>query len=124
MKTNDVAVLAALAVGGVLLMNRAKGLTPAATKSQQPATMNMQGDVWQKLLGNGWQMLADATRSDGGPAFLMKNWLGQTVTSDGKPISQQYMGLAPTTYGMEIPVDVSFGGVDFEDQLFTYGKYF
>jgi len=127
MKTNDVVVLAGLAVGAVLLMNRAgaaKGMLPAGSKSTQPATVNLQGDVWQKLLGNGWSMLADATRADGGPEFLVRNWLGQTTTTDGKPISEQYMELAPTTYGLELPVDTSYNGTDYESQLFTFGRYF
>lgn len=127
MKTNDVVVLSALAVGAVLLMNKAgakAGKVRAGVASSEPASVNMQGDVWKALLGNGWTALRDAATDTGGPAFLMKNWLGQTVTSDGKPVGQEFMELAPTTYGLEIPVDTSFGGKDYESKLFTYGDYF
>jgi hypothetical protein len=127
MKTNDVVVLAGLAVAGVLLMNRAaaaKGVLPAGSLSRPAPTVNVNDGVWNALLGEGWKALKDASTSSGGPAFLMKNWLGQTVTSDGKPVGQEFMELAPTTYGLEIPVDTSFGGFDWEDKLFQFGEYF
>ena len=65
-------------------------------------------------------MLADATRSDGGPAFLMKNWLGQTVTSDGKPVGQELADMFPASYGEMLPVDVSLGGTNYAADLFDY----
>jgi hypothetical protein len=61
--------------------------TPPQTQS-----VNMNGDMWTRLLGDGWRNLAGAQNSDGSAAFLKKNIFGQVTTGDGKPVGGEDPG--------------------------------
>lgn len=60
----------------------AAGLLPT---KQQNITANVNGDMWARLLGEGWRNLVGAQNPDGTKAFVT-NSFGQVTTSDGKPI--------------------------------------
>lgn len=110
---NNILILVA-AVAAVVMLNKAKAATaPAGTKSAPAPVINANGALWSALMGGGWKAIADAKNSDGSPAFLMTNDYGQIVTSDGKPVGQEYSDLFPATVGNMMPVDVSLGGTDY-----------
>lgn len=124
---NDTVVLAALAVAAVLLINKqgaAAGATGVKSSTAQP-TVNVQNSLWTSLLGTGWTMLKDAQNADGTAAFLEKNFFGQTVTSDGKPVGGELAAMFPGLYGGFLPVDTTAasGGTDYLKDLFTYSSY-
>jgi hypothetical protein len=76
----------ALAAGGMTAAQlQAAGLM--YTPENRP-TANVNGDMWTRLLGTGWQYLQNAQNADGSPAFL-KNIFGQVTTTDGKPVSDR-----------------------------------
>jgi hypothetical protein len=60
----------------------AAGLLP--TKAQN-ITANVNGDMWARLMGEGWRNLLGAQNADGTKAFVT-NSFGQVTTSDGKPV--------------------------------------
>jgi hypothetical protein len=60
----------------------AAGLLPSKA---QNITANVNGDMWARLLGDGWRNLIGAQNADGTKAFVT-NSFGQVTTSDGKPI--------------------------------------
>jgi hypothetical protein len=72
----------AQAAGMTVAQKQAAGFlnTPAQQK-----TVNVNGDMWARLLGDGWRNLTTAQNTDGTPTFV-KNTFGQVTTSDGKPI--------------------------------------
>jgi hypothetical protein len=55
--------------------------SPAQTKM-----VNANGDMWTRLMGDGWRNLTSAQNPDGSAAFL-KNMFGQVTTGDGKPVA-------------------------------------
>lgn len=60
----------------------AAGLLPSKA---QGITANVNGDMWARLMGEGWRNLIGAQNADGTKAFVT-NSFGQVTTSDGKPI--------------------------------------
>jgi hypothetical protein len=117
--SKDAILLIAVAAGAFMVM-KSKAATAAKPVAVAPApTKNVNDQLWTSLLGEGWKMLKSAQNSDGSPAFLMKNWLGQTVTSDGKPVGSQLQDLLPATYGTFMPVDLSdpSSGIDYLSEL-------
>lgn len=114
---NNILILVA-AVAAVVMLNKAKAATaPAGSKSAPAAVNNANGALWSALIGGGWKAIADAKNGDGSPAFLMTNPFGQIVTSDGKPVGQEYSDLFPATVGGFMPVDLSMGGTDYLSQI-------
>ena len=106
---NNILLLGA-AVAAVLVLNKAKAKTAPAGSASAPAAMtNLNGQMWSSLLGGAWKLIPDAQNADGSLAFLKTNWLGQVVTSDGKPVGQDYNDLMTGT----APVDFSLGGTDY-----------
>jgi hypothetical protein len=116
---NNTLILALAAVCAVLVMNKAKTATaPAGTASAPIQNTNVNDQLWKSLLGNAWTSLRDAQNPDGSQAFLMKNFLGQTVTSDGKPVGQEYAAQFPATFGLMMPtVDTTMGGTDYASSI-------
>jgi hypothetical protein len=117
---NNNALLLALVAAGVFVMMKRTAATATKAPVLAPTpTKNVNDQLWSSLLGGSWKLLTDAQNSDGSPAFLMKNWLGQTVTSDGKPVGAQLQDLLPATYGTVMPVDLSdpTSGVDWLSDL-------
>ena len=110
MSNKDIVLVAALAVGAAIYMKRAKAApTVTAPKGNQVQTNNVQDQRWNALLGGAWKLLKDAQNKDGSPAFLMKNWLGQTTTSDGKPVGDQLGDLLPYAYGDGVSDTLDYG---------------
>ncbi|OEZ93475.1 hypothetical protein JAB8_05910 [Janthinobacterium sp. HH106] len=110
MSNRDIVLVAALVVGAVLYMKRAKASpTTTVPKGGQVQTNNVQDQRWNAVIGGAWKFLKDAQNKDGSPAFLMKNWMGQTVTSDGKPVGEQLGDLFPYAYGDGMTDSVSYG---------------
>lgn len=113
-------LIAAVAVGAVMVLNKAAAQAkPAGSRSAPIQNTSINDQLWTKLLSGGWTGLRDATNSDGTAAFLKRNFLGQTVNSAGVPISEQIVDILPVTYGSsDIVVDVSGGdGVDWLGKL-------
>jgi hypothetical protein len=96
--SKDIILITAIAIAAVLVMGKQKqaagagmtaaqkaaaGLTYSAAQQQ---SANMNGDMWTRLLGDGWRTMVSAQNSDGSAAFL-KNIFGQVTTSDGKPVA-------------------------------------
>jgi hypothetical protein len=82
-----------VAIGGAVLLvlqkqAQAAAVSPKASSSTINAakTVNVNSDMWSRLLGDGWRNMVGAQNADGSAAFLMKNMFGQITTSDGKPI--------------------------------------
>lgn len=120
MNNNNLVLMAGVAVGAVVLLNRAKAATaPAGTKSAPVPNTSVNGQLWSALLGGGWKAITDAKNADGSQAFLQTNGWGQIVTSDGKPVGREYQDLFPNTYGDQVPVDLTAasGGVDYLSAL-------
>ncbi|MYN45795.1 hypothetical protein GTP23_12130 [Pseudoduganella sp. FT93W] len=52
---------------------------------EQRQTANVNGDMWTRLLGDGWRNMVSAQNSDGTRKMVVNDW-GQVTTTDGKPI--------------------------------------
>jgi hypothetical protein len=118
MNKNMIFILAA--AGAVLMMSKqARATAPAGSASRPIPSTNVNDQLWTSLLGGGWKMLRDAQTDSGTAAFLKRNFLGQVVTSDGKPVGQEYQDLLPATYGEFMPVDLggASGGVDYLSEM-------
>jgi hypothetical protein len=95
MKSTNLILLAAIGAAVLLVVKKqaqSAGMTVAQKQQagllytpQQQQSVNMNGDMWSRLLGGGWQNLVSTQYSDGSPAFLKNVW-GQVTTSDGKPV--------------------------------------
>ncbi len=110
MSNRDIVLMAALVVGAVLYMKRAKAApTTAAPKGNQVQTTNIQDQRWNALASGAWKLLKDAQDKEGGAAFLMKNWMGQTVTSDGKPVGEELGDMFPYAYGDGVSDSIDYG---------------
>lgn len=124
MSDAKILILAAVAAGGaVFMMNRAKAATrPAGSASAPIQNKNVNDQLWTSILGGAWKVLNTAKNQDGTIGFLKKNFLGQTVTSDGKPVSEALIDMFPATYGdygdIDYTSDVGGGGEAFIDNLF------
>lgn len=89
MSAKGMIVLGAVGVAGFLVFQKMKAGTttaarPGTTGSTLPA-MNMNGDMWGRLMGGAWSQLLNASTGSG-PAFVMKDQFGRVVTSDGRPV--------------------------------------
>jgi hypothetical protein len=90
--SKNILLLAAIG-GAVLLVLQKQTLAAAAAKPQQPQiyrppntqTVNMNGDMWTRLLGDGWRNLTNGQNADGSAAFIKNVW-GNITTGDGKPV--------------------------------------
>lgn len=52
---------------------------------QQTQTANVMGDMWTRLMGDGWRNMVKAQNEDGSRAMIVNDW-GQVTTTDGKPV--------------------------------------
>jgi hypothetical protein len=124
--SDNTLLLVVVAAGAVVLLNKNKTVAAAVGIAPAPSTQtnNVQNDLWKSLLGTGWTMLKGAQNTDGSAAFLEKNFFGQTVTSDGKPVGSELLNLFPSTYGQPSVVDTTLGdGVDYLKDLFSFSAY-
>lgn len=89
--SKELILVAAIGAAVLLVVNKqaqARNAAPAQVQGYVPAqrpVSGVPGDMWTRLLGEGWQYLKNAQNADGSPAFL-KNVFGQVTTSDGKPV--------------------------------------
>lgn len=120
MSSKDILVLAALGVGAVIYMqSRKKTAVVGGTNPNNSNTKNVSDQLWTSLLGGAWTMIRDAKNPDGTLAFLKKNWMGQTVTSDGKPVGSQLAEMFPYAYGDGVQDSVDYGSTpNYIDGLF------
>jgi hypothetical protein len=113
-------LIAAVAIGAVMVLNKAAAqVAPAGSRSAQLPSNNVNNQLYTEIMGGAWASLRDAVNSDGSRAFLMKNQMGQTVTSTGIPISEVWEEPLPVTYGNYIPIEVGApgGGTDYLGQM-------
>jgi hypothetical protein len=106
------------AVGAMLVMSKkARAATStAALPGASPVANNVNNQLWSKVLGGAWKALvANGTNTDGTP-FLMRNDLGQVVTSDGKPVESVYADMTGALSGGVDTTEAS-GGVDYLGQM-------
>jgi hypothetical protein len=73
--------------GGALLTTAQKAQMGLIYTAPQAQSANVNGDMWTRLLGDGWRQMVGAQNSDGSAAFLKRGLFGQVTTSDGKPVS-------------------------------------
>lgn len=102
------------AVGAVLVMSKRATAAPrtAALPGASPVANNVNNQMWAKVLGGTWKALvANGTNTDGSP-FLMRNDLGQVVTSDGKPVESIYSDITGALSG-GVDTSEASGGVDY-----------
>ncbi|PJJ17821.1 hypothetical protein CLU90_1001 [Janthinobacterium sp. 67] len=110
MSSKDILVLAALGVGAVIYMqSRKKPAVVGGTNANNSNTKNVSDQLWTSLLGGAWTAIRDAKNPDGTMAFLKKNWLGQIVTSDGKPVGSQLAEMFPYAYGDGVQDSIDYG---------------
>jgi hypothetical protein len=93
--SKNILLLAAIGGAVVLVMQKqaqAAGLTTAQKQQQgmlytqqQQQSANVNGDMWARLLGDGWRNMVTAQNQDGSASFLKNMW-GTVTTSDGKPV--------------------------------------
>lgn len=116
MNKNMMFLLAAVAAVLVMSKKAKAAASPAATPGASPIATNVNNDLWAKVLGGTWKALvANGTNTDGTP-FLMRNDLGQVVTSDGKPVESIYNDITGALSGGVDTTDAS-GGVDYLGQM-------
>lgn len=115
-------MVVAVAVAAVLILNKAATAATSGAKSAPVKNTNVNDQLWSSLLGGSWKALTDAKNADGSQAFLMKNALGQAVTSDGKPVGEEWQRMFPATYlqGAGLPVEIGTAG-DSTDYLAQLG---
>ncbi len=87
-------VLSKQAQAGAVTVSTTRPLTNAEKANMgliytapQQQSANIMGDMWTRLMGDGWRNLVSAQNDAGGPAFIYKNSMGQIVTGDGKPVA-------------------------------------
>jgi hypothetical protein len=95
---------------------QAAGLLYAPPKTQQ---VNVMGDMFTRLLGDGWRNLSSAQNSDGSPAFIKNVW-GQVSTSDGRPVGGEDPGAAYMEALAGIPSD---SGQNYLASISPYDAY-
>lgn len=121
----NILMVALVAVGAVMVLNRAAVAATPVAKSAPVKSTNVNDQLWSSLLGGSWKALTDAKNPDGTAAFLMKNGLGQTVTSDGKPVGEEWQSMFPATYlqpaGLPVEIGTTGDSTDYLEKL-GYGK--
>lgn len=104
--SKDLILMAAIGAAVLLVLSKqaqAAGSAVAMTTAQKQAagllytapqtqSANVNGDMWTRLLGDGWRNLVGAQNTDGTAAFLKKNMFGQVTTGDGKPVGGEDPG--------------------------------
>jgi transcriptional regulator of nitric oxide reductase len=85
MKKQATAATAQAVAAGGALTNAQKAAMGLIYTPQQTQVANVNGDMWARLLGDGWRNLVGASNKDGTQAFVTNSY-GQVTTSDGKPI--------------------------------------
>lgn len=123
------------AIGAAVLMvlskqSQAAAAAPMTTAQKQAAGLlytapqtqsaNMNGDMWTRLLGDGWRNLAGAQNSDGTAAFLKRNIFGQVTTGDGKPVGGDDPLAAYTQVLAGVPTD---DGTNYLASISPYDSY-
>lgn len=124
MSDKNMVMVALVAVGAVLMLNKAGAANlPAGSKSAaQPAT-NVQNQLWSNLLGDGWRAIASAKNADGTAAFLKRDFFGNVTTTDGRNVGGDLQEVAAITYGNLAPVDIAApqDEIDYTKILGGYG---
>jgi hypothetical protein len=127
MKTSDLALLAAVGAAAYMLIAKS-GAAGAVRPIAAPPSMNVNSDMWTRILGGAWKQLEGTQTQGGSLSFLKKTFGGQVTTSDGKPIGSGdpiadwinvNTGLNGEVYGGEDPFVVNdlFGGRDYTDPM-------
>lgn len=127
MSAKTVIVLAALGVAGFMVYQKTRAGTMARPVTQAPTnqpSMNVNSDMWAKILGDGaWMNLLGTSNGSGGQAFTMTDGYGRYTTSDGVPIgSGDYLSdFVSANTGLPSLVDEYYGRAlyDSTDDLVT-----
>ena len=85
---------------------------PSQSNSPSPVTTNVNNQLWSKVLGGAWNALVEKGSSTDGAPFLMRNDIGQVVTSDGKPVNSIYSDITGALSG-GVDTSEASGGVDY-----------
>lgn len=96
---------------------QAAGLLYTAPQTQ---SVNVNGDMWTRLLGDGWRNLAGAQNADGTAAFLKRGMFGQVTTSDGKPVGGEDPGAGYFDVLAGLPSD---SGQNYLESISPYDRY-
>jgi len=100
--SKNVLLFAAIGAAVLLVVNRSAKAAPTGSGAamtnadkqkygllytpEQRQMANVNGDMWTRLLGDGWRNMVSAQNSDGTQKMIVNDW-GQVTTTDGKPIS-------------------------------------
>lgn len=88
--SKQIIVVAALGAVAFMVYQKTKAEVATRPVTQAPTdqpSVNVNGDMWAKILGSGaWKQLLGGTEANGAQAFVMRDWLGRPVTSDGVPV--------------------------------------
>jgi hypothetical protein len=120
MSDNRIIILAVVAGGAYLLMNKARAAAPAVPAGQQlvkptqGVITNFNGDLWGSLIGNTLGALVNPST---GKSLLGLNGFGQWVSSDGKPVSSTITDAIGKDLGVSDEIDY-VGGTNYLDALF------
>jgi hypothetical protein len=108
-------LMAAVAVGAVLFLNKTAAAQTAGSKSAPIKNININDQLFTSTIGGGWTNYRDALNPDGSPAFLMKNSMGVTVNSEGVPVADSMAALYPIKPPSALPDDLysQSGGLDY-----------
>lgn len=112
-------ILLLAAIGGavfLVLQKQAQAATTTAAtpaKTTTPATVNVNGDMWARVLGSTFAGFINSAAPGSTSTFLKNTW-GQITTSDGKPV---YTGDPLSDFGQASP-GLSSGNVDYVGQMF------
>ena len=111
--------LIALAVAALVLVPKIASAQamkkPAGSASKPIKNINVNDDMWLRLLRDGWKNIRDAQNEDGTRAFLKKNSSGQIVTSDGKPVNTS----DPVTDYLQANLGFTEEQVSYENNFFA-----
>lgn len=86
---NNGALMIAAAAVAIYLMTKNKTAIAATRPAVAGGSKNINGDMWARLLGSGWQNLLQSGASKGtanGTPFVMSDGYGGLFTSDGTPV--------------------------------------
>jgi hypothetical protein len=120
MNNNTLFLVAAIVAVVVMKKKTAAPVAPAGPAG--PIATNVNNQLWTSILGGAWKSLISPSDSNDG--FLMKNSVGQVVTSDGKPVNSVLPAISGAMSGSDYSQgyeSVSTGGPDGTDWLAQMG---
>ncbi|MGZ3319659.1 MAG: hypothetical protein ACXU9C_01620 [Xanthobacteraceae bacterium] len=104
-----------LILGGLaaFALMRKKQAVAAASTTPLPTSNNVNSQLWNNVLGSAWKNLIEPSAKN---AFLERNYFGQIVTSDGRPVDSVY-GAIPDAMSGGVDTTEASDGVDYLSEM-------